>query len=73
MNQRTCTQLKSLWKIKSRTHFDVAKDPREKAKTCGGPQAVTGLNSLQSAISSVLPQIHIIGNKFDHDAVLYGD
>ena len=56
VNQRTCTQLKSLWKnMKSRTKSAVAKDRRAKAKTGGGPQADTGLDSLQSAISSMLP------------------
>lgn len=56
INQRTCTQLNSLWKnMKSRTKSAVAKDRREKAKTGGGPHADTGLDSLQSAISSMLP------------------
>lgn len=42
--------------MKSRTKSAVAKDRREKAKTGGGPQADTGLDSRQSAISSMLPQ-----------------
>lgn len=71
INQRTCTQLNSLWKnMKSRTKSAVAKDRREKAKTGGGPHADTGFDS-QSAISSMLPQqIHSIGsNEFDDYAV----
>lgn len=61
--------------MKSRTKSAVAKDQREKTKTGGSPQADTGLDSLQSAISSMLPQqIHSIGsNEFDDYAVLHGD
>lgn len=75
VHQRTCIQLKSLWKnMKSRTKTAVARDRREKAKTGGGPQADTELDSLHTAISTMLPQqINSIGNEFDDDAALHGD
>lgn len=54
VNQRTCTQLKSLWKnMKSRTKSAVAKNRREKAKTGGGPQTDTGLEPLVSNFLNV--------------------
>jgi hypothetical protein len=56
VNQMTCVQLRSLWKnMKSRTKMAVAKDRREKAKSGGGPQADTGLDTLHTAISTMLP------------------
>lgn len=60
--------------MKSRTKSAVANDQREKVKTCGGPQADTGLDSLQSAISSMLlQQFHSIGNEFDDAVVLHSE
>ncbi|XP_048770163.2 uncharacterized protein LOC125676324 [Ostrea edulis] len=60
--------------MKSRTKTAVARDRREKAKTGGGPQTDTELDSLHTAISTMLPQqINSIGNEFDDDAALHGD
>ncbi|XP_062573814.1 myb/SANT-like DNA-binding domain-containing protein 3 [Saccostrea cucullata] len=75
VNQRTCIQLKSLWKnMKSRTKSAVAKDRRERTKTGGGPQSETGLDTVSAAISTMLPQqINSLSNEFDDDASLHGD
>lgn len=51
-----------------------ARDRKEKAKTGGGSKAETGSESLQSSISSMLPQSsHSISNKFADGAVLHVD
>lgn len=51
VNHKTCTQLKFLQKnMKSSIKFAVATDRKEKAKTRGGSQVYTELDSFQPAI-----------------------
>lgn len=59
--------------MKSSIKSAVATDRREKAKTRGGSQAYTELDSFLPANSSMLlQQIHSISNGFD-DTGLHGD